>query len=154
MGGDLALDADPATALLVELTRRGIELRAHAGRLRFRPPSAMTPELGTRMKAHKSELLAILAGGDRTAPAYTAKGRWLQAEPVATDLARWYTGEPSELLPAGVVDLARPNHGWMPGAWRDWLLYLAGRCEALNPARAGELRQAARLLNGSDICRS
>ena len=31
-------------ALLIELTRRGIELLAHGDRLRFRPRSAMTPD--------------------------------------------------------------------------------------------------------------
>lgn len=56
---------------------------------------------------------------------------------------RWYMDNPGGLLPAGAVDLARPHDGWPSGAWRDWLLYLAGRCEELNSARATELRLAA-----------
>ncbi len=55
---------DSVDALLIELTRRGIELRAHGDRLRFRPQSAMTPELVERVMVHKLALLAVLAGDD------------------------------------------------------------------------------------------
>lgn len=46
----------PATAavLLIELARRGIELRAVGG-LRFRPRSAMTRDLADRLAACKAE---------------------------------------------------------------------------------------------------
>ena len=49
-----------AAALLVDLIGRGIELRAEGERLRFRPVTAMTPELAERVKAHKAELLDLL----------------------------------------------------------------------------------------------
>lgn len=49
-----------AAALLADLTDRGIELRAENGRLRFRPVTAITPDLAERVKAHKGELLALL----------------------------------------------------------------------------------------------
>lgn len=60
MGGAMT-----AADLLAELGRRGIQVEAHGDRLRYRPRSAVTPELAQRLKSHKRELLAILgdAGG-------------------------------------------------------------------------------------------
>ena len=54
-----------AAAVLSELRRRGVELVAAGGRLRFRPVQAVSPDLVEQMRAHKAELLAILAGGER-----------------------------------------------------------------------------------------
>ncbi|MCH8967298.1 MAG: tetratricopeptide repeat protein [Planctomycetes bacterium] len=53
---------DSVDALLIELTRRGIELQAHGDRLRFRPRSAMTPELVEAVKVHKFALLTVFVG--------------------------------------------------------------------------------------------
>lgn len=53
----------PVAELVAVLTARGIELQAEGGRLRFRPREAMTPDLAERVKRHKPELLAMLAGG-------------------------------------------------------------------------------------------
>ncbi len=53
----------PIVELLTELDRRGVELRACGEKLRYRPRSALTPELAQRVKAYKPELLAMLAGG-------------------------------------------------------------------------------------------
>ena len=50
-----------AAALVDELRRRGVELRAEGDRLRYRPVSAVTPEDVEALRRHKSELLAILA---------------------------------------------------------------------------------------------
>ena len=63
--------------ILADVARRGITLQAHGGKLRFRPRSAMTPELTHRIKSHKSALLALLTipGGDTTSPMDTATGR-------------------------------------------------------------------------------
>lgn len=47
--------------ILADAARRGIILQAHAGKLRFRPRSAMTSDLSERIKAHAPELLALLA---------------------------------------------------------------------------------------------
>lgn len=55
--------------LLAILTAHGIQLQADGGRLRFRPKAAMTPELAGRVKAHKAELLTILAGEPTKPPA-------------------------------------------------------------------------------------
>ena len=46
--------------LLSDLSRRGIELAAHGNRLRYRPRSAVTPDLAERLRIHKGALLAIL----------------------------------------------------------------------------------------------
>ena len=43
--------------LLAELWRRGIQVEAHGDRLRYRPRSAVTPELAQRLKSRKAELL-------------------------------------------------------------------------------------------------
>lgn len=53
-----------------------------------------------------------------------------------------YGVEPAKLPPC-VLDLAAPKAGWTPPRWRDRLLQLAERCEAINPQRAAELRLAA-----------
>jgi hypothetical protein len=51
---------DEAAALLTELAKRGIELRAHDGKLRYRPRSAMTGALARRLMVHKAIVLAVL----------------------------------------------------------------------------------------------
>lgn len=71
-------------ALLIELTRRGIELQAHADRLRFRPRSAMTPELVKCVKAHKLALLTVLAGGDAYSSDERRRMRHAPADLLAT----------------------------------------------------------------------
>ena len=59
------MTAAPAAVLLVELTRRGIELDAEGRRLRYRPKSVLTPGLAQRMMRHKAELLQILHEASR-----------------------------------------------------------------------------------------
>src|SRR4030042_1131328 len=49
-----------ATDLLADMNRAGIELQADGDKLRYRPLSAMTPDLAERLKACKPELLALL----------------------------------------------------------------------------------------------
>ena len=49
-----------ATQLMTDLARLGICIEAHGDRLRYSPRSAVTPDLTERMKANKTELLAIL----------------------------------------------------------------------------------------------
>jgi hypothetical protein len=49
-----------AAELLMDLGRLGIRLEADGERLRYRPQSALTPDLLTRLKAHKGELLTML----------------------------------------------------------------------------------------------
>lgn len=49
-----------AAGLLAELRRRGVELRPDGDRLRFRPVTAVPPDLRGRMAACKPELLDLL----------------------------------------------------------------------------------------------
>ncbi len=52
-----------ALALLDDLGTRGVRLTVDGGRLTFDAPAGtMTPELRERLKVHKGELVAILAG--------------------------------------------------------------------------------------------
>lgn len=100
MGGIMT----PAQALVANLQARGIELQACGDALRFRPKAAVTPDLASRLKAHKSELLRILA--DAVEPdlpprpparrGYVAElarrdGQWVwrQRRPDAADAAYW-----------------------------------------------------------------
>lgn len=53
-----------AQSLLVELTRRGIRLKADGPNLHFCPQSAVTPDLMARLKSHKTDLLALLNGSN------------------------------------------------------------------------------------------
>ena len=48
---------------MTDLAQLGIRIEAHGDRLRYSPRSAVTPDLGQRMKAHKGELLAMLRQG-------------------------------------------------------------------------------------------
>lgn len=63
--------------ILADVARRGITLQAGAGKIRFRPRSAMTPDLAERIKAHRPALLALLSnpGADTTPKPDPASGR-------------------------------------------------------------------------------
>jgi TubC N-terminal docking domain len=50
-----------AKALLAELRERGVELMTEGDLLRYRPRSAITPELLDRLRAHKPTILKLLA---------------------------------------------------------------------------------------------
>jgi len=70
----------PVPVLLDELARRGIELRAAGDRLRFRPRSAMTPDLAERFAAHKVELLASLSAADTSVDPTVPVARFTRQE--------------------------------------------------------------------------
>ena len=57
MGRDMSV---AAYALLTDLAASGILIEARGDRLRYRPRSAMTPNLAERVRTHKPVLLAIL----------------------------------------------------------------------------------------------
>lgn len=83
-----------AADLLAELTGLGIELVAHADRLRYRPRSAVTPELVERLRSHKAELLAILGDtggceGLSRGPAPDHPERWANHPEGAPEPIRW-----------------------------------------------------------------
>src|SRR5262245_37466487 len=63
MGGSMT-----AADLLLDLGRLGIRLEADGGRLRYFPRSALTPDLLTRLKAHKADLLTMLRPAPEGAP--------------------------------------------------------------------------------------
>jgi hypothetical protein len=109
-----------AIKLLAELTARGVQVEARAGRLRYWPRSALTPHLTEQLKQHKAALLALLTGEN--------------------DRPGVVPHEPSlaERVAAGYV-----NPGWHPSAWADRLEQLAARCERLRPRLAAEYRDWA-----------
>ena len=78
-----ALASLPATELLAQLERSGIEVRAKDGKLQINAPAgALTPELQAELRRRKPELLALLAGDaseeDAWAPLTFAQQRlWL-----------------------------------------------------------------------------
>jgi hypothetical protein len=51
-----------ASDLMDDLDRLGVHLEAHGGKLLYGPRSRVPAELVARLEAHKSGLLAILAG--------------------------------------------------------------------------------------------
>lgn len=67
----------PADTLITELVRRGVRVRAENGLLRYRPASAVPPELVKLIKAHKPELLAVLHAAQGDGPAWSAAERRL-----------------------------------------------------------------------------
>jgi len=145
------MTATPATALLIELTRQGIDLRADGDKLRFRPRSAMTPDLIERTKTCKPELLVMLRG-DRT-PQLRQDS---QNRPTAVATAPTgvigrpnapaggeLSGPPHELSLDDRVESGYVNPGWTPRAWSRRLQQLADRCEGTRPEVAGMYREWA-----------
>ena len=63
-----------AAELLSELTRLGIEVVASGDRLRYRPRSAVAPDLAAKLKMHKPELLALLRPPPEVAPILAQSG--------------------------------------------------------------------------------
>ena len=90
----------PVAVLLIELARRGIELRAAGDRLRYRPRSAMTPDLADRLAAHKGDLLAILAAADSLADPAPAGSRAAPAPTYKPQERRLLDGSPPATLAA------------------------------------------------------
>lgn len=92
MGGNLMGTA--AADLLTYLTRLGIEMVAHGDRLRYRPRSALTPDLAERLRAHKAEVLAILRpaegpGGATAAQAVDHPERVVSRPEATPEVMRW-----------------------------------------------------------------
>jgi hypothetical protein len=56
-----------ASQVLAELTRRGVELVVDGDRLRFRPQSAVTPDLRDALIEHKADLIRLLGPDDDVA---------------------------------------------------------------------------------------
>jgi hypothetical protein len=134
--------------LVAELTRRGIELRAHGDRLRYRPRSAMTAGLAQRVQAHKSALLALLRQDYPSEAALDGQdgpvsGRVPRAGGIGQPDAPEQPGAadvPHELSLAERVETGYVNPGWTAQAWADRLCQLAERCEGLRPKLAAQCR--------------
>lgn len=94
---------DTPAALLAELTALGIELQAHADRLRFRPRSAMTAELVARVKVHKPGLLALLADTETPADGAATPGFGSGVGDVLT--ATSYTADETRMLADAPADM-------------------------------------------------
>lgn len=71
MNNTVPIDLCDLKAVLAEVDRRGITLQVHDGKLRYRPHSAMSPDLAKHLKAHEPALLILLARSvaDKTEPA-------------------------------------------------------------------------------------
>lgn len=113
-----------AHELLEQLRAAGASVEAVAGKLRITsPPGTVTPELRQRLLQEKEQLLALLAAKPPQA---------MQDDPTPK--------EPSycDRIRAGYV-----NPGWTAEAWRDRLLQLAERCEAVRPDLAIDYRRWA-----------
>lgn len=82
--------------LLADLRQRGVELGVEDGQLRFRPSADVSPELRTRLAAHRSELIALM-GADASEPG--------DGERPSVERCRTCRG----------LDFVRPSSG---GAWR------------------------------------
>ena len=116
----------------------------------------MTPDLAERVRSHKAKLMSILVGTastpERPDPAAESPqdGRDAPRRPKARrDSAAWPT-IPST-MPMGIAELAAARPGWTAASWRTRLRQLGDACESVNQARACELREAARLVDGHGI---
>lgn len=69
----------PAEILLADLARCGIELKADGDSLRYRPRSAVTPEMAERLRDCKVELLVMITARDTPATVQT------EVEPAPAD---------------------------------------------------------------------
>ncbi len=105
--------------LLKALARSGITIEAHGDSLRYRPASAMSPDLLAAVKSCKSELLELLV---ETANASKADVEVARFSAVAQPLAGgsgWYdptqapvpVGVPGERWDAFVADCGRLGRG-------------------------------------------
>jgi hypothetical protein len=90
-----------ASRLMADLIRLGIKLEADGNRLRYSPRSAVTPDLAKRMKAHKSELLAMLRAGQTPLSLTQAVKASVSAD------GKWHT----------LHDITRGEFDWINGAF-------------------------------------
>jgi hypothetical protein len=72
-----------AAYLLSEVERRGIKLRADGQLIRFQPKSAMTDELAASIRAHRADVLALLAAAvpPPSTPCWNCRGCRFFARP-------------------------------------------------------------------------
>ena len=114
-----------AVELLSELRRRGLELQVRGDRLRYRPRSALTPDLAQRVQAHKVELLALLAATEVQEGVGQTAG--------SGDIH--FTEDP--------VEFCDVCAGWKPLSWAGELRRKADRCDGYRPDIAAYYRDWA-----------
>ena len=118
-----------AVALLERLKSLGASVEAVGEKLRVTaPPGTLSAELRQALADEKPNLMALLRKAD--AP---------DLPPLATRSPR----APVELSYEERIDQGFVNPGWAPDAWRDRLLQLADRCEAVRPDLASDYRRWA-----------
>jgi len=151
----IASHLDLLADLLLALGRAGIkELVSDGERLRYRPRSALTPELAERLKAHKAELLAALRTHGRPSrlpmaaeptPDFSAwqlrpdhHGRLGLEAPDVPEADRWWARGDFEALPDGGEPC--PRCGSLD-AWHD--LVGGRRCGECDGGKLGRALQLA-----------
>ncbi len=104
--------------LLADLNARGIKLAPHGDRLRFSPRGAMTPELAERLRTHKVEVLAHLAGEDPKVEDVPVEDNALEDNPVEDPaVSEEGAPQPEAVCRCGSVEvrdvvlLHPPHHG-------------------------------------------
>ena len=127
-----------AIELFTELRRRGVTLRAHEGRLGFRPVEAVDDCLRASLVQHKAELLILVAKEKAEQPPTSPEPPMslalkAPAPPVVDPVTR--AAPPRKV---GGFDVP---FGWSVASWVDRLRYLARAC--ILPQRAMELREWA-----------
>lgn len=135
--------------LLAELRSRGIALKLCEGQIWYSPRSAVTPGLLERLKAHKTELAALLRRRERgrldrqTRPVLDDRGELRATGRPDAPAGRNRAEVPHELSLDERVATGYVPGGWSPAAWAGRLRDLAGRCEKLHPGRARLLERWA-----------
>jgi hypothetical protein len=92
-----------AQALLAELRRLGVEVVATGDRLRFKPPSGVTPELRERMREHKGALLDLVRNAPTSPPEPSPRRAAGELEAVRNRLSALLQGR-----------LWKDSAGWWP----------------------------------------
>ena len=111
--------------LLAHLSRLGVELVPRGDRLRYRPRSAVTPDLVERLRTHKTQLLAILRHAEGPGGA-TVGPRAGESERVI--------GRPEPVRWEDAID--PPDPGPACGGLLSWRNALGNRrCLTCNPPR-------------------
>ena len=103
-----------AKALLEELRGRDVELMTDGDRLRYRPKSAVTPDLLDRLRRHKPSLLRLLerekckagpAGRLGCVARWSKYPTWIELHDPLT--GEWYEVRAAECLPGVVAEANR-----------------------------------------------
>ncbi len=145
------MSQSPLETILIELTRRGVELRASGDRIRYRPKSAMTPSLVDGIARHREELLPLIPAvqADRCAKRTPVNGHGRDSGTGRVQPPRLGHSANRDQPGSATADSKAIPDGWTRSAWIDRLNQMATRCEPYVPDRADWLREWARGLERS-----